>query len=396
MPADELSDLYLMDALLTDDERALREAVRAFCDLEVLPVINEHWERAEFPRQVLPGLAALGIVGGTIDGWGCPGLSPRAAGIVAMELARCDGSLSTFYGVQSGLAMRSIAMHGDDEQRERWLPAMARLEAIGAFALTEPEHGSDAVALETTARRDGDGWRLDGHKRWIGNASFADVIVVWAREEEGGEVGAWLVPGVAPGLFAEPIMGKIGKRASIQADLVLDGVRVPDENRLAGATDFSAAAAVLTRARSGVAWAAAGHGAAALEAAVAHAGARRSFGRALGGHQLVQATLARMAAKVVTMRLMCERLADLEAAGDLTAPMASLAKMHNAAAAREVVAAGREMMGADGLLLGNHLARHLTDVEVTVTVEGTESMQALIVGRALTGLSAFGDGHDER
>ncbi|MEQ8839802.1 MAG: acyl-CoA dehydrogenase family protein [Miltoncostaeaceae bacterium] len=383
-------DLYLTDALLDDRDAALREAVRRYCDEEVRPIINGCWERAEFPVAALPGLARLGIVGGTIAGHGAPGLSARAAGVAAMELARCDGSLSTFFGVQSGLVMRAIHMHGSEEQRRRWLPGLARLELIGSFALTEPHHGSDAVALETSARRDGAGWRLSGHKRWIGNATFADLLVVWARDEATGEVGAWVVPGGAEGLEARPITGKIGKRASVQADIVLDGVPVADEDRLRGADGFAAAAAVLTKARSGVAWAALGHARAALEIAIEHTCRRSSFGRPLAGHQIVQATLAKMTATVTGMALMCHRLAELETDEPADAARASLAKMHNAGAAREVVGAARELLGGDGLLLENDVARHLTDVEVTVTVEGTEAIQALIVGRELTGLSAFG------
>lgn len=383
-------DLYLTDALFDQRARDLREAVRRWCADDVLPIINGCWERAEFPSAALPGLARLGIVGGTITGHGAPGLSPRAAGAVAMELARCDGSLSTFFGVQSGLVMRAIDMHGSDEQRGRWLPGLARLELIGSFALTEPDHGSDAVALETSARRDGDGWRLNGHKRWIGNATFADLLVVWARDEATGEVGAWVVPAGAEGVEARAITGKIGKRASVQADIVLDDVPVADADRLAGADGFAAAAAVLTKARSGVAWAALGHARAALEIAIEHTCRRHSFGQPLAGHQIVQATLAKMTAKVTAMSLICHRLADLETDGPADPATASLAKMHNAAAAREVVGAARELLGGDGLLLENHVARHLTDVEVTVTVEGTDAIQALIVGRELTGLSAFG------
>ena len=185
-------DVFLLDDTLTDAERALRDRVRAYGNEHVLPVINDYWERAEFPFELIAPLAELGVVGGTIDGYGCPGLSRRASGIVARELARADGSLNTFFGVHSGLAMGAIALLGSEAQKQRWLPPMARLEAIGAFALTEPEHGSDSVSLETRARRDGEHWVLEGHKRWIGNASIADVVVVWARDDD-GDVGGFLV-----------------------------------------------------------------------------------------------------------------------------------------------------------------------------------------------------------
>ena len=307
-----------------------------------------------------------------------------------MELARCDGSISTFHGVHSGLATRSIAMLGSNAQKAEWLPKMCALEAIGAFGLTEPDHGSDAVHLETRALRRGNEWVLHGRKRWIGNATFADVIVLWARSEETGEVNGFLVPGDAAGLEASPITGKIGKRASIQADIHLDGVRVPDEARLPGAQTFQDAARVLAEARPGVAWAALGHAVAAYVIAFSYASERTSFGKPLSGHQLVQNALARMLAEIVAMQLICMRVAELTDHGNLTAAMASLAKMNNAAKARTVVSMARDLMGGNGLLLEYHVARHLTDIEVTYTVEGTDFVQALIVGREITGISALG------
>src|SRR6201994_969625 len=232
------SDYYLLDEELTDDERAIRDRVRAFGEKEVLPVINDYWERAEFPFELVPKLAALGVPGTTIDGYGCPAMSRAAAGIVSRELARADGSLNTFFGVHSGLAMGSIALLGSDEQKTRWLPPMARLELIGAFALTEPQHGLDSVSLETEARRDGDGYVLNGAKRWIGNASFADLVIVWARDEE-GDVGAFVVEKDTPGFDPSTVIGgKIGKRAVWQAEITLTDVRVPAANRLAEADTF--------------------------------------------------------------------------------------------------------------------------------------------------------------
>jgi glutaryl-CoA dehydrogenase len=389
MSAPDPDPLQLED-LLTEEERAVRERVRAFCDREIRPYINDLWERAEFPHHALAGYAKLGIVGGTLSEWGGPGLSARASGIAAMELARCDGSISTFHGVHSGLAARSIAMLGSDAQRAEWLPKMCALESIGAFGLTEPDHGSDAVHLETRALRRGNEWVLHGRKRWIGNATFADVIVLWARSEETGEVNGFLVPGDAVGLETNPITGKIGKRASIQADIHLDGVRVPDEARLPGAQTFEDAARVLAQARPGVAWAALGHAVAAYEIAFSYASERASFGKPLAGQQLVQNALARMLAEIVAMQLICMRVAELTDHGNLTAAVASLAKMNNAAKARTVVSMARDLMGGNGLLLEYHVARHLTDIEVTYTVEGTDFVQAMIVGREITGISAFG------
>lgn len=382
------SDLFLTDDLLSDEERAIRDRVRRFCDEEVTPVINGYWERAEFPFPLIPKLGALGICGGTFTGHGLPGLSPLAAGLVSMELARGDGSVSTFHGVHSGLAMTAIALLGSEEQRERWLGPMARLELIGAFALTEPEHGSDAVTLETRARRLGDGWVLDGEKRWIGNAMFADLMIVWARDAH-GDVGAYVVEKGTPGVDARVITGKIAKRASWQADVTLTDVRVPAGNRLEGATSFDDAARVLAHARPGIAWGALGHATAAYEAAVDYALGREQFGRPIAAYQLTQFRLAKMLADLTTMRLVCMRLAALVGEGRLTPAMASLAKMHNAATARRVVAEARDLLGGNGILLDNHVGRHLGDVEVVSTVEGTDVVHALIVGREITGMSAF-------
>ncbi|MEA2285264.1 MAG: glutaryl-CoA dehydrogenase, partial [Solirubrobacteraceae bacterium] len=385
MPA---ADLYLVDELLTDEEREIRDRLRAFCDREVVPVINGYWERAEFPFELVPKIAALGLAGGTIRGHGCPGMSAVAAGIVSMEWARGDGSVATFFGVHSNLAMQTIDVLGSAEQRERWLSPMARLDAIGAFALTEPDHGSDAVMLATTARRDGDGYVLDGRKRWIGNASFADVTIVWARGED-GEVGGYLVEKGAPGFTATVMTGKTALRAVWQADITLDAVRVAADARLPGCDTFADVARVLTATRYTVAWRALGVALAAYEIALGYAGERVQFGRPIAGYQLVQDKLSRMAAEITAMQLLCLRLSRLAEDGRLTAAMASLAKMNHAAKARQVVADARDIMGANGILLENHVARHHADIEAVFTFEGTDSIQSLIVGRELTGISAL-------
>jgi glutaryl-CoA dehydrogenase len=283
--------------------------------------------------------------------------------------------------------MTSIALLGDEEQKQRWLPAMARMEQIGAFGLTEPEHGSDAVALETRARRDGDHWVLDGAKRWIGNASFADLVIVWARDDD-GKVGGFVVEKGTPGYAASVMAGKTAKRAVWQAEITLDGVRVPAGNRLAHSRGFGDTARVLTATRSGVAWEAAGHALAAYEAALTYVTDREQFGTPLASFQLVQYRLAKMLAEVTTMQLLCLRLAQLTDAGEMTAGMASLAKMNNAAKARQVVADARDILGGNGILLENHVARHHADMEAVYTYEGTDAIQSLIVGREITGESA--------
>jgi len=382
------TDFYLMDELLTEEERSVRDKVRAFCDQEVIPIINDYWERAEFPFELIPKIAALNISGVDIQGYGSPGLSAIATGLIMLEFARGDASVCTFFGVHSGLAMHSISMLGSEEQKQRWLPAMARMEKIGAFGLTEPDHGSDAVALETKAHRVGDEYILNGAKRWIGNASFADVTVIWARDDE-GNVGGFLVEKGTPGFEPKVMTGKVSKRAVWQADITLTDVHVPAENRLALSRSFKDTALVLTATRSGVAWEAVGHAMAAYEIALTYAKERIQFGKPLVSFQIIQNKLASMIASVTTMQLLCLRLAQLQEEGKMTAAMASMAKMNNARLAREVVADAREMLGGNGILLEYHIARHHADIEAVFTYEGTDTIQSLIVGREITGKQAF-------
>jgi len=381
-------DFYLMDELLTEEERSIRDKVHAFCDKEVIPIINDYWERAEFPFELIPKIAALNLAGGSIKGHGCPGMSVVASGLIMLELARGDASVCTFFGVHSGLAMSSIAMLGSEEQKQRWLPAMARLEKIGAFGLTEPNHGSDAVALETRAHRVGNEYVINGTKRWIGNASFADVTIIWARDDD-GNVGGFLIEKGTPGFEPRVMTGKVAKRAVWQTDITLTDVHVPVENRLALSRSFKDTASVLTATRSGVAWEAVGHAMAAYEIAVAYTKERIQFGKPLASFQIIQNKLANMLANVTSMQLLCLRLAQLQAEGKMTAPMASLAKMNNARLAREVVADSREMLGGNGILLEYHIARHHADIEAVFTYEGTDTVQSLIVGRDITGMQAF-------
>ena len=388
-------DFYDLEELLEPEEIEIRDRVRAFCEKEVTPRINEYWERAEFPFELVPKLAELGIAGGTIEGYGCPGMSNVSAGLVAAELARADGSVGTFNGVHSFLAMQSIAMLGDEEQRERWLPAMARLEKIGAFGLTEPAHGSDAVGLETSVRRDGDSYVLNGQKKWIGNGSIADHVLIWARGEDGA-VGGYVVDKGTPGYEARVMTGKTALRAVWQAEITLSDVRVPAENRLANCHSFKDVSQVLDRTRYTVAWRALGLATASYELALAHALRREQFGQPIAGYQLVQDKLARMLAEITAMQLMCWRLSKLADAGRMTAAMASLAKMNHAAKARAIVADARDILGGDGILIDHHVARHHADMEAVFTFEGTDSVQALIVAREITGLSAISGRRPER
>lgn len=391
------TDFYLLEADLPDDVRAVRDRVRAFVTDEVLPVINGYWERAEFPYELLDGLAATGVVGAPITGYGCPGLSRLAQGIAIQELARGDGSMNTFLGVQANLAMGTINTLGSEEQKQRWLPEMAQLKQIGCFALTEPRHGSDSVNLETTARRDGDEWVLNGAKRWIGNGSMAHNNIVFARDVADDKVKAFVIeradprdPASAPeGFSYEVITGKAGKRAILQANMFFADVRVPEANRLPGCESFKDVSRVLATTRGGASWEALGHAVACFEAATSYAQNREQFGRPIGSTQLVQNTLASMAADVTSLQLMCHQMAELQQSGRWTGTMASIAKLHSANRAREVARQARDLLGGNGLLLDFHVMRHLTDMEVVHTYEGTEFIQSLLIGRKITTYNAM-------
>ncbi|CCH87254.1 Acyl-CoA dehydrogenase [Modestobacter italicus] len=382
------ADFYALEDLLEPAEIEVRDRVRDFCEREVTPIINDYWERAEFPAELIPKMAELGIAGGTVEGYGSPGMSAVAAGLVAAEWARADGSLGTFYGVHSFLAMQSIALLGDEEQRQRWLPEMARMEKIGAFGLTEPEHGSDAVALSTSARRDGDEYVLNGAKKWIGNGTIADLVLIWARGED-GNVGGYVVPKGSIGWTATRMTGKTALRAVWQAEITLEDVRVPAENKLANCHSFKDVSVVLDRTRYTVAWRALGIAEAAYDLALQHTLQREQFGQPIAGYQLVQEKLARMLAEITSMRLLSWRLSKLADEGRMTAAMASMAKMNNCKKARAIVADARDLFGGDGILLEHHIARHHADIEAIYTFEGTDHVQALIVGREITGISAI-------
>jgi glutaryl-CoA dehydrogenase len=388
MPAD--ADFYALELLLDDQDRALLHRVRAFMETEVLPIINHYWTRARFPHQLLPGLAELGIAGLPYRGYGCPGRSPLLDGMMAMELARTDPSIATFFGVHGGLAMGSIYLCGSEEQKQRWLPAMARMELLGAFGLTEPEVGSGAArGLTTSARRDGGTWVLDGHKRWIGNASFADLTVIWARDVDDGQVKGFVVEAGTPGFTTENLEDKIALRVVQNALITLEDVRVPETNRLQAASSFRDTAEVLKMTRAGVAWMAVGCARGAYEHALAYACEREQFGRPIGGFQLVQDLLVRMLGNITASASLCARLSQLQAAGLARDEHASLAKAFCTARMRETVGWARELLGGNGILLEHHVGRFVADAEAIYSYEGTREINTLIVGRAITGLGAF-------
>jgi len=377
-----VGDLYNFQELLSEEEAAVVARLRSFLSASVTPIANEHWARASFPFDLIKGYADLEIAGQSfsslLNGW------------IALEMAHADASMATFYGVHSGLAMGSIRMCGSAEQQQRWLPPMASFDKIGAFALTEPTGGSDVAAgLRTTARRAGDEWILNGAKRWIGNATFADLIVVWARDLDDNQVKGFVVPGDAPGFTATRIENKIALRIVQNADLVLTDVRVPEQDRLQNAGSFKDTAKVLRQTRSGVAWEAVGVMLAAYEIAQAYATSREQFGRPIGSFQLVQDLLVRMVGNLTASLGMCVRLAQLQDAGRYRDEHSALAKAYCTTRMREVVGWARELLAGNGIVLDYDIGRFVADAEALYSYEGTREINTLIVGRAVTGQSAF-------
>ena len=383
-------DFYHINAILSEEDQDLLYRVRAFMLDEVAPIINRYWTREEFPHQIIPGLAALDIAGLSYHGYGCPGKSTLLDGMVAREMARVDSSIATFMGVHSGLAMGSIYLCGSEEQKQQWLPSMRRFEKIGAFGLTEPEVGSGASGgLMTTARREGDTWVLNGQKKWIGNATFSDVTVIWARNVEDNQVKGFLVEKDTPGFRPEKMKDKIALRVVQNALITLEDCRVPEVNRLQRANSFKDTAAVLRMTRAGVAWEAVGCSRGAYELALKYAQERQQFGRPIGRFQLVQDLLVRMLGNITASECMVMRLSQMQDAGIMSDEHASLAKAFCTVRMRETVGYARELLAGNGILLDHHVGRFVADAEAIYSYEGTREMNSLIVGRAITGFSAF-------
>ena len=386
----QTGDFYRITDVLDAKERATVARVRAFLESEVAPIIEDHWARAKFPFEIVGGLRALDIGGIGYEGYGCAGGTTLLNGFISMEMARVDASIATFYGVHTGLAAGSIYLCGDEEQKQRWLPPMMRWEKIGSFSLTEPEVGSAASGgLTTTARREGDAWILNGQKKWIGNGTFADINVVWARDEASNQVKGFVVEKDNPGFKAEKIENKMALRVVQNALITMQDCRVPESDRLQRANSFKDTAKVLKMTRAGVAWFAVGCQMGAYEHALRYARQRRQFGRPIAGFQLVQDLLVRMLGNVTATQTMMLRLSQLQDEGKMNDEHASLAKAYCTVKCRETVGYARELLGGNGILLDNHIGRFVADAEAIYSYEGTREMNTLIVGKAITGLSAF-------
>ena len=386
----QTGDFYRITDVLDAKERATLARVRAFLESEVAPIIEDHWARAKFPFEIVAGLRELDIAGIGYEGYGCAGGTTLLNGFISMEIARVDASIATFYGVHTGLAAGSIYLCGDEEQKQRWLPPMMRWEKIGSFSLTEPEVGSAASGgLTTTARRECDAWILNGQKKWIGNGTFADINVVWARDEASNQVKGFVIEKGNPGFKAEKIENKMALRVVQNALITMQDCRVPEADRLQRANSFKDTAKVLKMTRAGVAWFAVGCQMGAYEHALRYARQRRQFGRPIAGFQLVQDLLVRMLGNVTATQTMMLRLSQLQDEGKMNDEHASLAKAYCTVKCRETVGYARELLGGNGILLDNHIGRFVADAEAIYSYEGTREMNTLIVGKAITGLSAF-------
>ena len=387
--ATQPTDFIKADRLLSEEEKGVRARVREFVDREVIPTAADYWHRAEFPFELLPSMGELGIVGGSFgEEYGCAGWNSVSYGLAIAEIARGSGSLATFLHVQSGLAMAAIHELGSEEQRRRWLPAMAKCEKIGSFGLTEPEAGSDPGSLTTTAASVDGGYVLNGEKKWIGNASFADVVVIWARMES-GKIGGFLVEKGTQGYDAQVLPRKGSQRAVWQTHITMRDCRIPEENRLPEATGLGSTLSVLTHSRYGVGWDGLGQAMDCYETALAYAGYREQFGQPIASFQLVQQKLVTMLNEISLSQLLSIHVGRIKDSGELDPATVSMFKMNNVAKARQIAATARDVLGGNGILLDYRVMEHMADLEGVFSYEGTHDINTLIVGQAITGHRAF-------
>ena len=385
-----LGDFYGYAELLSASDQEILARVRRFAEERIAPIADQAWASTEFPYDLIPGFAELDIVGLGREWPDRPAHSKLLTSMISMELSRIDPSMATFFGVHGGLALSSIDLCGSEEQKERWLPALRRMEKIGAFALSEPHGGSDvAGGLETTARREGDEWVLDGEKRWIGNGTFADLVVVWARDVADDAVKGFVVEKGTPGFTATKMEGKLALRTVQNADLTFVGARVPEANRLQHANSFKGTNRVLRVTRGGVAWNAVGAMMGVYELALAYALERVQFGQPIASYQLIQDHLVTILGRITASIAMAVRVAQLQDGDHFRDDQAALAKRECTIALRDAVARAREVLGGNGVLLENKVTRFFNDAEALYSYEGTREMNTLVVGRSITGIGAF-------
>jgi glutaryl-CoA dehydrogenase len=385
-------DFLNVDAHLSDEERRVRAEVRVFVEERIRPKIKDWWERAHFPRELIPEMGALGVLGMHLKGYGCAGNSAVAYGLACMELEAGDSGLRTFVSVQGSLAMSAIHKFGSEEQKTRWLPPMARGEKIGCFGLTEPTAGSDPAGMKTFARRSPDGseWVLNGEKRWIGMGTIADIAVVWARtDEEGNPVRGFLVPTDAPGFSAKDITGKLSMRASVQCDLSFEDVRLPEGAMLPGAEGLKGPFACLNEARYGIVWGSMGAARDSFECALEYATEREQFGKPVAAFQLTQEKLVNMMLEVEKGTLLALHLGRMKDEGSLRPEQISFGKLNNVREAIKITHEARTILGGNGVTLDYPIMRHANNLESVRTYEGTDEVHTLILGHAITGIPAF-------
>jgi glutaryl-CoA dehydrogenase len=381
------ADLLRVDDELTQDERLVRDTVRDFAAKRIMPHIADWFEAGTLPRELVPELGKLGLLGMHLTGYGCAGMGPVAYGVTCREMEAADSGLRSLVSVQGSLAMFPIWKYGSEEQKQEWLPRMAAGEAVGCFGLTEPDHGSDPSGMTTNAVRDESDWVLNGTKMWITNGSIADIAVVWAATDEG--IRGFLVPRTAPGFTSRDIHKKLSLRASVTAELHFDDVRLPADAVLPGVRGLKGPLSCLSEARFGIVWGVTGAARSCFEAAADYARTREQFGRKIGGFQLTQGKLAWMLADLQRAQLIAMHLGRLKAAGKITPEQVSLGKMSNVRTAIEIARQARTILGANGITLEYPVIRHANNLESVLTYEGTEEVHTLALGQAITGISAY-------
>ncbi len=389
MPSYQGVDFYKVDDLLSEEERMVRDTVRQFVNEKVNPIIDDHFEAATFPTELIPQMAELGLFGANLpEKYGCAGMNNVAYGLVMQELEAGDSGLRSFVSVQGALVMYPIFAYGSEEQREKWLPALASADKIGCFGLTEPDHGSDPGGMETRAKRTDTGWVLNGTKRWITNGTVSDIAIVWAKDED-GQIQGFIVECDSPGFQAPEIKKKLSLRASVTSDLIMDDVHVPEESRLSNGSGLKSPLGCLNQARYGIAWGGIGAAMACYDWAVDYTMGRVQFGKPIASFQMVQEKLAHMLTEITKGQLLSWRLGKLKDAGKLSFTQTSMAKQNNVRVGLETARVARDLMGANGITLEYPVFRHMVNLESVYTYEGTDHMHTLILGEAITGISAY-------